>query len=146
MINCNFCRLPEDVRKEVMTRALNRTRSVLLPTELSTRKGYRSGWVSQEGSSRGIRTESNGRFSGGGRSDRWVFTKQPPFFSRALSVKSPRVAADGEGSTSVRTPRNGGSKLPSFKCLEPNTKDDETGLVLADSNKNPVREDELHQC
>lgn len=111
-------RLPEGVRKEVMNRAmLNRARSfaTVLPTEGSSRRGYRTGG-GDEGSSRAgksyQRIEIPGRDS---KSDRWGF------FTRGLSFRSPRVKSEtGEGSTSKS---NGGSrtpvKMPSFKCLTP---------------------------
>ncbi|GMP60590.1 hypothetical protein CsSME_00023388 [Camellia sinensis var. sinensis] len=137
-------RLPEDVRKKVMSRALNRTTSLLvLPGEGSSRRGYRAGIG--EGSSRGI-----GDGSSRGRrsyrrldrtimSDRWVFSMAPPFFTRtSSSLKSPKVkAADGEGSTSstATTPRGRAAmKLPSFKCMEPKA-GDETGLVSTGSDR-----------
>ncbi|CAK9134003.1 unnamed protein product [Ilex paraguariensis] len=130
-------RLPVEVRKEVMDRALlNRTAScvVRLPREGSSRRGYRIG----ESSSR-IRSfkrlEKLDRPMG---SDRWVFSMAPPFFSKTASVRSPKVAVDtGEGSTSSRTSKGGMIKMPSFNCLEP--KGDESGLVSADSAKPPVQ-------
>ncbi|KAM3219041.1 E3 ubiquitin-protein ligase ATL6-like [Capsicum annuum] len=130
-------RLPEDVRKEVMNRALlNRTKSFggPLPRDTSSKKGYRTG--SGDGSSRGNRSNKRIEWSEPEtKSDRWVFSIAPPFFSRGSSMKSPRVGAEaGEGSTSgsVKTV----VKLPSFKCLEP--KGDEASLISADSAKSPV--------
>ncbi|KAL8545615.1 hypothetical protein ACS0TY_005662 [Phlomoides rotata] len=113
-------RLPDGVRKEVIYRAvLRRTGSVAatLPTEGSSRKGYRTGGGGE------------GRFYRGANSDRWMF------FSRGLSMKSPKVADEG-GETSGG---GGGApvKLPSFRCLEPKTAD-ETGLISGDACKNPV--------
>ncbi|XP_022856224.1 E3 ubiquitin-protein ligase ATL6-like [Olea europaea var. sylvestris] len=102
-------KLPEQVRKEVMERAmLNRTKScaITLPREGSSRRGPRG------------------------------FNRASSFFSRALSMRSPRVVAEnGEGSTS----RAGGMpvKMPSFKCLEPKALD-ETHLVSDDSARHPV--------
>ncbi|KAJ8440111.1 LOW QUALITY PROTEIN: hypothetical protein Cgig2_003436 [Carnegiea gigantea] len=74
-------RLPEEVRKEVMSGKLQRAASmvVYLPRETSSRRGDRTGFG--EGSSRGR--------SGSLRSDRRVFS----FFSRALSFTSPKLAA-----------------------------------------------------
>ncbi|MCD7450278.1 hypothetical protein HAX54_004999 [Datura stramonium] len=130
-------RLPDDVRKEVVNRALlNRAKSFggTLQRDTSSRKGYRTG--TGDGSSRGARSNKKIELSEPeAKSDRWVFSIAPPFFSRGSSIKSPRVGAEaGEGSTSgsVKT----AVKLPSFKCLEP--KGDETSLVSADSARPPV--------
>lgn len=109
-------RLPEEVRKEVLDRAmLNRTKSCAtrLPVgEGSSRRGYRTG--GGEGSRRAARWFE--------RSNRWSFNMARPVFSRASSMKSPRmVAENGEGSSKGgRTP----VKMPSFKCLEPKTTDE----------------------
>ncbi|CAI9768973.1 unnamed protein product [Fraxinus pennsylvanica] len=106
-------RLPEEVRKEVLDRAmLKRTKSwaVRFPTgEGSSRRGYRTG--GGEGSRKAGRWFE--------RSNRWSFNMARPVFSRASSMKSPRmVAENGEGSSKGgRTP----VKMPSFKCLEPKT-------------------------
>ncbi|KAA8530798.1 hypothetical protein F0562_005578 [Nyssa sinensis] len=86
-------RLPEEFRKEMMTRRLKRTRScvIVLPREESSRRGYRSGG---EGSSRGRRVAWLSERLG--RSDRWAFTMTPPFFARSTgSVRSPKVYSDG---------------------------------------------------
>ncbi|KAL8540774.1 hypothetical protein ACS0TY_002118 [Phlomoides rotata] len=111
-------RLPEGVRKEVMNRAmLNRARSfaTVLPTEGSSRKGYRTGGEN-EGSSRAGKSYQRIEIPGRDiKSDRWGF------FTRGLSFRSPRVKSEiGEGSTS----KSGGGnrtpvKMPSFKCLTP---------------------------
>ncbi|KNA24531.1 hypothetical protein SOVF_014790 [Spinacia oleracea] len=83
-------RLPEDVRKQIVSGHLERTTSLLvLPRETSSRRGYRVG--SGEGSSRG--RPGSVPVDRPGRSDRWVFSLAPPFFTRAPSIKSPRVAA-----------------------------------------------------
>lgn len=130
-------RLPEGVRKEVMNRALlNRAKSFggTLPRDTSSRKGYRTG--TGDGSNRGSRSNKRMEWSEPEpKSDRWIFTMAPPFFSRGSSMKSPRVGAEaGEGSTSgsLRT----AVKLPSFKCLEP--KGDEASLMSTDSARPPV--------
>lgn len=130
-------RLPESVRKEVMNRALlNRAKSFggTLPRDTSSRKGYRTG--TGDGSSREGRFNKRMEWSEPeAKSDRWIFTMAPPFFSRGSSIKSPRVGADaGEGSTSgsVKTV----VKLPSFKCLEP--KGDEASLISGGSARPPV--------
>lgn len=97
-------KLPEDVRKQIMKRALNRTTSLLvLPRDGSSRQGYRT---AGEGSSRGKNFRRFDRLERSGKSDRWTFSITPPFFSRASSLKSPKVAADGEAtsSTSPRKP------------------------------------------
>lgn len=96
-------RLPDEVRKEIMNRQLQRATSLLvLPRETSSRRGYRAGVGVGDGSSRG-----GGRFSRRldrlTKSDRWVFSMG--FFSRMSSMKSPKVAAnngDGEGTSSDR--------------------------------------------
>lgn len=80
-------RLPDDVRKQIMSGKLERTTSlVVLPRESSSRRGYRTGFG--EGSSR------SGRVDRTARSDRWVFSLAPPFFTRAPSIKSPKGAAN----------------------------------------------------
>ncbi|XP_060204578.1 E3 ubiquitin-protein ligase ATL31-like [Lycium barbarum] len=117
-------RLPENVRKEVMNRALlNRTKScaVTLPRHGSSTRG------------RSFRRVD--RFDQEAKSDRWVFKIAPPFFTRGSSMKSPKVRADNEeGSTSHSVKM--GVRMPSFKCLEP--KGDEPGLLANDSARSPV--------
>ncbi|XAR73450.1 hypothetical protein NMG60_11007421 [Bertholletia excelsa] len=113
--NCDryTLRLPEAVRKQMMVQSLKRTKSsaIIIPTEGSSRRGYRSGG---EGSNRGRQEWRSDR---AGRSDRWVFTMTPPFFSRNRPNMSPKPCADGDPtgvgssklfSTSVKTP---------FDCL-----------------------------
>ncbi|CAN4085984.1 unnamed protein product [Withania somnifera] len=121
-------RLPENVRKEVMHRALlNRTRScaVTLP---------RTG--NGEGSNRGTRSFRRiDRFDPEAKSDRWVFKIAPPFFTRGPSMKSPKVRADNEEGSTSRSVKVA-VKMPSFKCLEP--KGDEPGLLANDSARSPV--------
>nr|KYP74331.1 Lin-9 isogeny [Cajanus cajan] len=75
------------IRKQILLNPqLQRARSlVILPTESSSRRGYRTG----EGSSRG---RSSRLLDRGFKSDRWVFTMAPPFLVRASSIRSPRVA------------------------------------------------------
>ncbi|KAK4424680.1 E3 ubiquitin-protein ligase ATL6 [Sesamum alatum] len=130
-------RLPAEVRKEVMDRAmLNRTRSsaTALAREGSSRRGYRTGGGG-EGSSRA------GRFyrkieipDRDVKSDRWVF------FARGLSLRSPKVVSEtGEGSTSKRSGSRTPVKMPSFKCLEPKANaGDETRLCPNDTAQPPV--------
>lgn len=107
VLPCENCerftlKLPDDVRKQIMNRALNRSRSLAVMTgEESTRQGYRN---AGEGSSRGKYFRRFDRLDRSGKSDRWTFSIAPPFFSRAASLKSPRVAADDEA-TSSTTPR-----------------------------------------
>ncbi|KAG2695475.1 hypothetical protein I3760_07G014400 [Carya illinoinensis] len=98
-------RLPVEVRKQIMNRKLSRATSmVLLPREGSSRQGYRTGW---EGSSRGknSRRLEKPQVS---KSGRWAF------FTRALSLKSPKVAANyGEGtSAQPETPKNNSARPP----------------------------------
>ncbi|OIT05580.1 PREDICTED: E3 ubiquitin-protein ligase ATL31-like [Nicotiana attenuata] len=128
-------RLPENVRKEVMSRALlNRTKScaITIPRYGSTRTGNRTG----EGSNIGARSFRRiDRFDQEAKSDRWVFKIAPPFFTRGPSIKSPKVRLDiEEGSTSRNVKM--AVKMPSFKCLEP--KGDEPGLLTDDSARPPV--------
>ncbi|KAK8712557.1 hypothetical protein V6N13_147794 [Hibiscus sabdariffa] len=86
-------RLPVDVRKQLITRKLNRATSLVLPRERSSRRGYRT---SDDGGS------SRGKLDRGAKPDWWVLSNKPPFFSRASSMKSPKVAAhDGEGTSSL---------------------------------------------
>nr|KYP74357.1 RING-H2 finger protein ATL3B [Cajanus cajan] len=93
-------RLPEEVRKQILLNPqLQRARSlVILPTESSSRRGYRTG----EGSSRG---RSSRLLDRGFKSDRWVFTMAPPFLVRASSIRSPRVANNAaDAGTSAAPP------------------------------------------
>ncbi|KAM3319159.1 E3 ubiquitin-protein ligase ATL31 [Capsicum chacoense] len=126
-------RLPENVRKDVMNRALlNRARScaVTLPRHGSSRTG------NGEGSNRGTRSFNRiDRFEPEGKSDRWVFKMAPPFFTRGPSMKSPKVRADNEEASTSRSVRVA-VKMPSFRCLEP--KGDEPGLLANDSARSPV--------
>ncbi|KAJ8553927.1 hypothetical protein K7X08_024605 [Anisodus acutangulus] len=130
-------RLPENVRKEVMNRALlNRTKScaVTLPRHGSSRTGYRTG--NGEGSNRGARSFNRiDRFDREAKSDRWVFKIAPPFFTRGPSMKSPKARADNEEGSTSRSVKVA-VKMPSFKCLEP--KSDEPGLLANDSARSPV--------
>lgn len=119
-------KLPEQVRKEVIGRAmLNRTKScaTTLPREGSSRRGGRF-------YQRIERPELEVK------SDRWNFTRASSFFSRALSMRSPRVVAESSEESTSRSGRTP-VKMPSFKCLEP-TAADETNLVSADSVRPPV--------
>lgn len=141
-------RVPEDARKQMMSRALNRTVSNLMvfPNDGGSQREYRPGFG--EGSSRG--QMSFRRLDRGLRSDRWVFSMAPPFFTRSSSsVRSPRVMS--EGSTSFKGGKVTGDrstsframkttvKLPSFKCLEPRGEGDEpAGLMAGDSARLPV--------
>ncbi|KAK4406570.1 UNVERIFIED_CONTAM: E3 ubiquitin-protein ligase ATL6 [Sesamum angustifolium] len=131
-------RLPAEVRKEVMDRAmLNRTRSsaTTLAREGSSRRGYRTGGGGGEGSSRAGRFYRKIEISDREvKSDRWVF------FARGLSMRSPKVVAEsGEGSTSKRSGSRTPVKMPSFKCLEPKANaGDETRLFPKDTAQPPV--------
>ncbi|XP_020231534.1 protein ALWAYS EARLY 2 [Cajanus cajan] len=89
-----------EVRKQILLNPqLQRARSlVILPTESSSRRGYRTG----EGSSRG---RSSRLLDRGFKSDRWVFTMAPPFLVRASSIRSPRVANNAaDAGTSAAPP------------------------------------------
>ncbi|XP_056166014.1 E3 ubiquitin-protein ligase ATL31-like [Syzygium oleosum] len=91
-------RLPVEVRKQIVNRQLTRAMSmVVLPRESSSRRGYRAG--AGEGSSRFgryfsfRRLDRSDRSERGAKSDRWFFGRVTPLFSRAPSLRSPRVAA-----------------------------------------------------
>lgn len=85
-------RLPVEVRKQVMNRQLDRASSMLiLPREGSSRRGFRTGG---EGSSRGKNSRRFEKLDRLGKSNRWVFSRAPPFFGRESSMKSPKVAAN----------------------------------------------------
>ncbi|XP_071702501.1 E3 ubiquitin-protein ligase ATL6-like [Rutidosis leptorrhynchoides] len=106
-------RLPEDVRKQVVNRALlNRTGStVRMAGEGSERRGYRTGGAISGRRKSYKRLESLDRVVV--RSERWVMSRAPSFLSRAFSIRSPRtpsiVSGNGEASTSATTPK--GSKM-----------------------------------
>ncbi|XP_044468529.1 E3 ubiquitin-protein ligase ATL6-like [Mangifera indica] len=88
-------RLPVDVRKQIMTRELNRANSLVsLPRESSSRRGYRTG--GGEGSSGGRNSRWIDRMDRSFKSDRWAFSMAPPFFTRAPSVRSTKVAANDD--------------------------------------------------
>ncbi|KAJ8625048.1 hypothetical protein MRB53_033578 [Persea americana] len=98
-------RLPENVRKEIVSARLNRSTSlVAMPVEGGSSRGRRwftSGGGGGEGSSRGRPGFSFGRFDRAAKSDRWVFSMTPPFVTRTGSVKSQKWV-DGETSESSR--------------------------------------------
>ncbi|KAI3793557.1 hypothetical protein L1987_36176 [Smallanthus sonchifolius] len=100
-------RLPEDVRKQVVKRALlNRTGStVRMVGEGSGKKGYRTaGAISGQRKSY-KRLESLDRVVV--RSERWVLPRTPSFLARAFSIRSPRVVSgNGEASTSAASADN----------------------------------------
>nr|XP_043606151.1 E3 ubiquitin-protein ligase ATL6-like [Erigeron canadensis] len=103
-------RLPEDVRKQVVSRALlNRTGStVRMAGEGSGRRGYRAGGAISGRRKSYRRMGSLDRVVV--RSERWVMSRAPSFLTRAFSTKSPRVVSgNGEASTSATTPK--GSKM-----------------------------------
>lgn len=102
-------RLPEDVRKQVVNRALlNRTgNTVRFAGEGSEKKGYRTAGVGSGRRKSYKRLESLEGVAV--RSERWVLSRAPSFLTRAFSVMSPRVVSgNGEASTSSTTPK--GSK------------------------------------
>ncbi|XP_042485585.1 E3 ubiquitin-protein ligase ATL6-like [Macadamia integrifolia] len=89
-------RLPEEVRKQIMSKRLNRTTSmVVFPRAGSSRRGYR---MTGEGSGRGARFT---RMEMGEKPEGWVFSRTPPFFMRASSARSPRMAAEGEATATA---------------------------------------------
>ncbi|XP_043708219.1 E3 ubiquitin-protein ligase ATL31-like [Telopea speciosissima] len=84
-------RLPDEVRKQIMNKRLNRTRSmVVFPRVGSSRRGYR---VTGEGSGRGSRFQ---RLEMGEKQEGWVFSMTPPFFMRAASARSQKMTAEGD--------------------------------------------------
>ncbi|KAD0644031.1 hypothetical protein R6Q59_003147 [Mikania micrantha] len=96
-------RLPEDVRKQVVSRALlNRTGStVRMVGEGSGKKGYRAAGAISGRRKSYKRLESLDRVVV--RSERWVLPRAPSFLARAFSVRSPRfVSGNGEVSTSPK--------------------------------------------
>ncbi|XP_068643580.1 E3 ubiquitin-protein ligase ATL6-like [Aristolochia californica] len=117
-------RLPEQVRQELVKAKLNRTTSCAYPSEAlvsdgSIRRGHRIGG---EGSSRGGR--SFGRSDRGAKSDRWVFSMAPPFFTRTLSVRSPT---------------NRGAVMTPFDCLNgAKAEADSEGLPAPQRSATPV--------
>ncbi|KAL5992590.1 hypothetical protein ACLOJK_013509 [Asimina triloba] len=113
-------RLPEHVRKEILQRT---TSCVAFPVvgDGSSRGGRSYRGKGGEGSSRG-RNFPFGRLEWAAKSDRWTFSVTPPFFSRSLSVLSPKVA-DGEVTPGKRNP-SGSFKSP-FDCLAKPVTDEE---------------------
>ncbi|CAI9260139.1 unnamed protein product [Lactuca saligna] len=108
-------RLPEDVRKQVVNRALlNRMGSTVRMTgEGSEKKGFRTAGVGSGRRKSYRRLESLDRVVV--RSERWVLSRAPSFLTRAFSIRSPRVVSgDGEASTSATTPKGSksGDKIP----------------------------------
>ncbi|KAI3824429.1 hypothetical protein L1987_05888 [Smallanthus sonchifolius] len=96
-------RLPADVRKQVVKRALlNRMGSTArMVGEGSGRNGYRTGGAISGRRKPYKRLESLDRVVV--RSERWVMSRAPSFLSRALSIRSPRVVSgNGEASTPKR--------------------------------------------
>ncbi|AES82533.1 putative transcription factor C2H2 family [Medicago truncatula] len=96
-------KLPNKVRKQIMSRQLQRARSLItLPRESSSRHGYRTGG---EGSNRG---KSLRRLDLSFKSDRWIFNRAPSFLARALSFRSPKPKVnnsdDDEGTSSAAAP------------------------------------------
>ena len=95
-------RLPDEVRKQILSAKLRRTTSSdeTLQRQWSSRTGYRS---PGEGSSRGRSNVDRhvSRSDRTVRSDRWVFSKAPPFFSRTVSGKWPKTATDGDVTSMV---------------------------------------------
>ncbi|KAM7272938.1 hypothetical protein ACFE04_027602 [Oxalis oulophora] len=92
-------KLSVESRKLLMNRKLNRSSSMFLtslPRQGSSVRGYRTGAGAGEGSSRG---RSYGWL---GRSDRWAINI-PSFFSRSMSLRSPRVGASDREPSSIRS-------------------------------------------
>ncbi|KAK6911505.1 Zinc finger, RING-type [Dillenia turbinata] len=128
-------KLPEDLRKQILNQALDRSKSVAaLPRGGSTRRGIRG-----EGSTRG---RSNRRFDRieqvdqSDKSDRWVFSMAPPFITRAPSVSSSKVDVDGEGTSSSTSKNILTAFRASFKRI--GSKKPDASLASADSMQSPV--------
>lgn len=107
-------RLPLEIRKQVVNRKLNRATSmVILARQSSSMRGYRFG--SGEGSSRGKYYRRLERLDQTSKSDRWVLSITPPFFTRMSSMKTPRGGSIhgepglgrelGQGSSTVESSR-----------------------------------------
>lgn len=109
-------RLPVEIRKQVVNRKLNRAMSmVVLARQSSSMRGYRFG--SGEGSSRGKYYRRLERLDQTSKSDRWVLSITPPFFTRMSSMKTPRGGSNHgeEGSGQELGPGNStanSSRLP----------------------------------
>lgn len=109
-------RLPVEIRKQVVNRKLNRATSmVVLARQSSSMRGYRFG--SGEGSSRGKYYRRLERLDRTSKSDRWVLSITPPFFTRMSSMKTPRGGSNHGESGSGRelgqeTCRVDSSRLP----------------------------------
>ncbi|KAI4337653.1 hypothetical protein L6164_016039 [Bauhinia variegata] len=83
-------RLPEDVRNQLLNSTLNRTKSCVTFTRVSSdRRGYRTRSL---GSWPGGNYLQNDRIGGEGRGNRWGFTLTPPFFGRTISTTSAKVS------------------------------------------------------
>ncbi|XP_073029231.1 E3 ubiquitin-protein ligase ATL31-like [Primulina eburnea] len=132
-------KLPAEVRKEMIHRAsLKRTGSCAASS--SCNEGTSKTPVGGEGSSQGGRYFRRlDKLDRGAKSDRWVF------FTRGLSLKSPKVMADGGGvEGSVSSSKGSGLRkpvrLPSFNCLqEPKSGDEmETRPFSNNPGSSPV--------
>ena len=122
-------RLPEEVRKQMISSALLNRSVRMAAGEGSARKGYRTG----EGSSRGRAYRRMGSLDRVAvRSERWVFARAPSFLSRAFSVRSPKVVEDSGGASSSATTAD---NIP-LNNIGP--KSDEPGSKGADSGRPPV--------
>ncbi|KAJ4966505.1 hypothetical protein NE237_018354 [Protea cynaroides] len=89
-------RLPDELRKQIMNKRLNRINSMGVLTRMeSPRQGYR---MTGEGSSRG------GRFK---KPDGWVFSMMTPFFLRrsGSSASSPKMTPEGDATSATPPPR-----------------------------------------
>ncbi|KAL4339823.1 hypothetical protein GQ457_08G005040 [Hibiscus cannabinus] len=105
-------RLPADVRNQLTNQKLNRATSLVLPKESSSQQGYRAGEDAGPGSSRGKSFNRLNKMDRGAKSDRGLFNMSFPFFNRAFSIKSPKMASNGEGTLSSPVERPGDSSRP----------------------------------
>ncbi|XP_038888961.1 E3 ubiquitin-protein ligase ATL6-like [Benincasa hispida] len=107
-------RLPVEIRKQVVNRKLNRATSmVVLARQSSSMRGYRFG--SGEGSSRGKYYRRLERLDRTSKSDRWVLSITPPFFTRMSSMKTPRGGSNHGESGSGRELGQGNSTVDSSR-------------------------------
>ncbi|XP_073122649.1 E3 ubiquitin-protein ligase ATL31 [Henckelia pumila] len=131
-------KLPAEVRKEMIHRAsMKRTGSCAASS--SRNEGTSKTHGGGEGSSRaGQYYRRLEKLDRGAKSDRWIF------FTRGLSLKSPKVVAEGGGDGSVSSSKGSGRRNPvrmsSFNCLqEPKSGDEiETRPFSKNPDSSPV--------
>ncbi|KAK6915550.1 Zinc finger, RING-type [Dillenia turbinata] len=128
-------KLPEDVRKQILNQALDRSKScVVLPREGSTRRGIRVGGEGSSGGRSYMLFDRIDQVNQSAKSDRWVFSMAPPFITRAPSPSSPKADVDGEGSSTSKNILT--AFRASFRRIGSKKPDD--SLASADSLRSPV--------